>query len=116
MRRVRLVGFRLRLNRFDVLDEVLDPLLVHLVAAVEPLENRSPHMHVARAVRGGREALLSLEDTLHARRRERATIPLRKRRQVRWWHLQRRRHASVALAVAAVARRAVELEQVLARD
>src|SRR5687768_6274406 len=69
MRRVRLVGFRLRLNRLDVLDEVLDPLLVHFIAAVEPLEDRSPDRHVARAVRGGGQPLVALDDTLHARRR-----------------------------------------------
>ena len=68
------------------------------------------------AVRWGRQVLFSQGYTLHARRRERATILLRKRSQVRWWHPPCRRHAPVALAVAAVTRRAVELEQVVARD
>jgi len=43
-------------------------------------------------------------------------ILLRKRRQVRWWHFQRGCHAAVALTVAAVTRRAVELEQIFASD
>jgi len=52
--RARSIGLDLGLDRFDVLEQVLDSRVVDLFAIIETPENRSPHGHVAGSMHRGR--------------------------------------------------------------
>ncbi len=105
-------GFRLRLDRLDVLDEALDTSGVNGIPVVEAFENGPPHRHVARAVSRRREPLLSRDERRRTVNGEHAATSLGDRRQIRRWHLERGGGVTSALAVATMAGRTVMLKQV----
>src|SRR6516165_2127624 len=105
----------IRLYRREIIDDVRNPDPVHPIVRIERAEDRAPHRHVARAVCRW-NIPISGQQRLDARFRKHAVIARRDPRQIGRWHAQSRGDRTLAVAVAAMTRRAVELEEVASRN
>jgi hypothetical protein len=104
----------LLLDRLEVVAQILDALAHRsLVLVFQVLEDRPPHRHLRRAVRG--EARPKSQHADYVVQRKLAAVPLAQCGQIRQAHVQVRRRRAVAFAPRAVARGAVLLVHRFAR-